>query len=409
MARLGAPSDMPTAIEQGAADTASTDRIDGLLSWVEIDRQAYCDNLCFFRRLIGEEVELSAVVKANAYGHGWREIAALALAAGADSFCVHSLEEALALRAAGHRADILVLGHIPLARLAEAVEADLRVALFNRATLERLLALASTGDQARPIRVHLKLETGTHRHGFAEHELESVLEGLRGSEALLLEGAYTHFANIEDTTDHRYARAQLRRFEDMLARIAAAGFRLRRRHAACSAAVLVVPETRFDMVRLGIGQYGFWPSKETLLSYRGAESKPASELKPVLSWKTRVAQLKTVSSDAYIGYGLSYRTTRETRLAVLPIGYSDGYDRRLSNRAYVLIRGQRAPVRGRICMNLTMVDITDIAEVALEDEVLLLGGQGNERIDAAQLASWADTIHYEVVARIRAEIPRIVV
>lgn len=385
----------------------SEDRLRGLSTWVEIDASAYRGNLAFFRRLVGDAVELSAVVKANAYGHGIREIAELAVAAGADSFCVHSLEEALDVRAAGHGLPILVLGHIPLARLDEAIAADLRIALFNRASLERLDALTATGTNRA--KVHLKLETGTHRHGIAEDELDTFLTILKAAPGVDLEGVYTHFANIEDTTDHGYARAQRARFETLVDRIRSAGLAPEVRHAACSAAALVVPETRFDMVRLGIGQFGFWPSKETLLSYRAAAGDDRAALEPVLTWKTRIAQLKTVPAGAFVGYGLTYRTTRTTRLAILPVGYSDGYDRQLSNQAHVLVAGRRAPVRGRVCMNLTLVDVSDIPEVALEDEVVLLGSQGSERVSAEQLAAWSGTIHYEIVARIRSTIPRLVV
>ena len=379
-----------------------------LLSWVEVSRGAYLHNLAFFRRHLGAGVELSAVVKANAYGHGMETIARLAVLGGADSFCVHSLEEALALKAAGFRQDVLVMGHVPLARLAEAVPHDLRLVLFNRRSAEELAGAAARAGQAA--RVHLKLETGTYRQGVGEEELEGFLDFLSRHRELRLEGAYTHFANIEDTTDHGYAERQLALFERLCRRIRAAGFDGVRRHAACSAASLVVERTHFEMVRLGISQYGLWPSKETRLSYklRHPESR-ADVLRPVLAWKTRISQTKEVPAGSFVGYGCTYQTTRPTRLAVLPIGYSDGYDRRLSNQAHVLVRGRRAPVRGRVCMNLTMVDVTDVPDVELEDEVVLLGRQGEQRVTAEDLAGWVGTIAYEVVSRIRPGLPRVLV
>jgi len=195
---------------------------------------------------------------------------------------------------------------------------------------------------------------------------------------------------------------------------------------ACSAATLLFPGTHFEMVRLGVSQYGLWPSKETYLSYRlehadadaeaaGADADPnatanaAGGLEPVLTWKTRISQLKDVPAGALVGYGCTYQTTRRSRLAILPIGYADGYSRRLSNQSYVLVGGRRAPVRGRVCMNLTMVDVTDVPGAALEDEVVLIGRQGEGRVTAGQLAGWIGTIHYEVVARIHPELPRLVV
>ena len=180
------------------------------------------------------------------------------------------------------------------------------------------------------------------------------------------------------------------------------------RHTACSAALILFDKTRFELVRPGIALYGHWPSKETYLSYRLAGG--ANDIfQPVLSWKTRITQIKDVPPDSFVGYGCTFRTTARTRLAVLPIGYSDGYDRSLSNLAYVLIRGRRAPVRGRICMNLTMVDITDIPGVRLEDPVTLIGEQKREQIGAEQLASWSGSISYEILARLSSHLPRFVV
>ena len=378
-----------------------------LNSWVEISRSAYLYNLAFFRQLLGPGVELSAVVKANAYGHDWRLISRLAEEGGADSFCVHSFEEAVALRRAGVDRDILVMGHVPLARIGEAVALDLRWGLYNRESAVEL-AQAARDRQCR-VRLHLKLETGTHRQGVGEDDLPWFLEFFEQHPEVIFEGVYTHFANIEDTTDHSYARYQRQRFELLTQRLGTGGAGKLIRHAACSAASLVVESTHFEMVRLGISQYGLWPSKETFLSYKLQHSGEQGEsaLRPVLAWKTRVSQVKTVPAGEFIGYSCSYQTTRETRLAILPTGYSDGYDRRLSNQGHVLIRGRRAPIRGRICMNLTMVDVTDVPGAGLEDEVVLLGRQGEQKVTAEDLAGLVGTIAYEIVARIRAEIPRI--
>ena len=188
------------------------------------------------------------------------------------------------------------------------------------------------------------------------------------------------------------------------------GFTKIKMHAACSAAILLFPETYFDMVRLGISQYGLWPSRETFVSYKIKHAQNGKDvLKPVMTWKTRVGQIKSVPTNQCIGYGCTYQTTRNTKIAVLPIGYADGYDRKLSNQGYVLIRGRRAPIRGRVCMNIFMVDITDIPGVKLEDEVVLMGRQGNEMITANYLAGLAGTINYEWVSRINPKLPRIIV
>ena len=375
--------------------------------WVEVSEQAYAHNLRFFRRLVGPDVELAAVVKSNAYGHGFEQVASLAARHGADSFCVHSLDEALALRRAGFSRDVLIMGPVPPGRLGEVVEADFRLVLFNRESAVRLAEL--TAAAGRAVRVHLKLETGTHRQGIDERELEWFVGFLGRHPLLVAEGAYTHFANIEDTTRHDYAEHQLERFRAAIRRLRTAGIEPPKRHAACSAATLVVPRTHLEMVRLGISQYGLWPSKETYLSYRLAHPEEEAVLEPVLAWKTRVTQLKQVPAGRHVGYGCTYQTTRSTQVAVLPVGYADGYDRRLSNQAYVLVRGRRAPVRGRVCMNLTMVDVTDVPGVELGDEVVLLGRQGDQEITADHLAGLIGTINYEIVTRINPDLPRIVV
>ncbi|MEO1082912.1 MAG: alanine racemase, partial [Acidobacteriota bacterium] len=344
-----------------------------LNSWLEIDAVAYRHNLSFLRGSIGPDVELSAVVKSNAYGHGLEAIARLAADGGADSFCVHSLEEALDLRRLGFGQDILVMGHIPLDRLGDAVAHNLRMVVYNPETLWRLGALAHDVG-VRP-RVHLKIETGTHRQGVDGDELDALVDMIGQHPQIDVEGAYTHFADIEDTTDHSYARDQLGRFQDALARLAARGVEPRCRHAACSAAAVLFPETHFDMARVGISQYGFWSSKETHLSYEHRHGDGGGP-RPILTWKARISQVKSIARGASVGYGRTWRATRDSRIAILPIGYSDGYDRAFSNAAHVLVRGRRAPVRGRVCMNLTMVDVTDIPDVQLEDEVVLLGRDG---------------------------------
>jgi alanine racemase len=382
--------------------------ISKLNTWIEISEAAYAHNLNFFRSRLSPATELSAVVKSNAYGHGLTQIANLALKYGADSFCVHSLEEALTLRKAGIECDILVMGHIPIKNLRLAVENNLRLVLYNGETLAELARIGL--EQKQPCRVHLKLETGTYRQGITQEQIPEFLELIKRTPEVKLEAIYTHYANIEDTTNHDYAFSQLNKFKEMASLIESGGFPGIKKHTACSAAILLFPETYFDMVRLGISQYGLWPSRETYVSYKITHTKNGEDvLKPVLTWKARVSQVKDVPADHRIGYGCTYQTTRRTRIAVLPVGYADGYDRHLSNQSYVLIHGRRAPVRGRVCMNLLMVDVTDIPEIKLEDEVVLLGAQGGEGISVEYLAGLCGSINYEFVTRINPAIPRIIV
>jgi len=373
------------------------------LSWIEVDAGAIACNLNKFSTQLPAATRLMAVVKGEAYGHGLLPVARVALEAGADWLGVFELEELARLRRAGITAPTLVLGYVPLADVAEAIALDARITVSSIATLEAASRAAAAAD--RPARLHLKIETGTHRLGLDGEALDRALERIAADPRLVLEGAHTHYANIEDTTEHDYARDQLERFGERLATIRQRGFEVRMPHTACSAAAILFPETYYCMVRVGISQYGLWPSKETYLSAL-VQGKDALELQPAMTWKTRVIQVKDVPAGAFIGYGCTYRTTRPTRLAILPVGYFNGYDRLLSNTGHVLIRGRRAPIRGRVCMNLTMVDVSDIPETALEDEVVLLGRQGDEHISAEQLAAWAQTINYEVVTRADPHAPR---
>lgn len=378
----------------------------GLSQWVEVSRGAIVRNLAQFRARIGPAPKLLAVVKANAYGHGLLEVSRVALGAGADWLGVNSVEEGAALRRAGIRAPVLVLGFVPLGALEEAVARDLRLTVYNAATLDRLAAAGRRlGKKAR---VHIKVETGTHRQGVPAAELLAFARRIRRRPELVLEGLSSHFANIEDTTDHSVPRRQLAAFEAALGGLAKAGIAVPVRHMSCTAAAILFPRTHFDLVRVGIGLYGLWPSKETYLSC-ALDRRELLTLEPALSWKARVAQVKRVAKGAAVGYGCTFRTTRRTTLAVLPVGYADGYDRGLSNAASVLVRGQRAPLRGRVAMNFIAADVTDIPGAEAEDEAVLIGAGGRERITAEQLAGLAGTIAYEIVARISPFVPRIVV
>jgi alanine racemase len=380
----------------------------GLTSWIELDGQAFFNNLKFFRQRIGEKTRLCAVVKANAYGHGIAQMAGLALDSGVDCFAVHSVDEALLLRSLSPTADVLILGPVPIPRLEEAVKGKFKICMYDKPVLKAL------SDVCRrlgvPAAVHLKMETGTNRQGIPLAELPQFLELLHRCPELSLEGIYTHFANIEDTTDHDYARFQMENFRKCAEAVEGAGFSPPIRHTACSAASLLFPETLADMVRIGISLYGLWPSRETYICYvlRSGNFKE-ERLEPVLSWKARVCQAKDVPEGACISYGCTYKTTHPSRIAVMPVGYFDGYDRHLSNNGHVLIHGKRAPVRGRVCMNFFMADVTHISGVHSGDEVVLIGRQGEEQITAGDIAERIGTIHYEVVTRLHPSIPRLVV
>jgi alanine racemase len=369
------------------------------LVWVEISKDALIGNIKQLRAIVGDDRILCPCVKANAYGHGLLETAKIFLEAGADWLAVNAVFEARALRMAGISAPIYILGYVPLDSLEEAAELDCRFIVYNKETIERLR------DINKEVRIHLKVETGNNRQGVLVKDLIDFAKYAKRFDNIEIEGLATHFANIEDTTDHSYAVNQLKRFNEAYEMLKAAGIDIPIRHCANSAATILFPETRFEMVRPGIASYGMWPSNETRVSYV-KENKNGLELKPAFTWKTKIAQIKKIPSGEYIGYGCTYRTTRETKLAILPVGYYDGYDRGVSG-AYVLIHGKRAPLCGRVCMNIIIVDITDIPESRLEDEVVLIGKSLNEKISTEQFAAFARTINYEVTTRVNDRIPRV--
>lgn len=392
--------------DPGKLPSVTSDRTAGLTTWVEISRAALVHNVRLFRGLVGKGTSLLAVVKANAYGHGLEPVAALCEEQGVEMLGVHTAEEVTALRRAGVRLPVLVMGYLTPAQVADVVAPDVHVLLSSRQVLEALAAHGRRLGVALP--VHVKVDTGTHRQGVEPAEAAGFAAAARTA-GLAVVGVATHFANIEDTTDHSYAFGQLERFRAALAAVQAKVGPVRHIHAACSAAALLFREADFTMARVGISLYGHWPSKETYLSWLLAHGRDGLKLEPMLAWRARVGQVKWVDAGAPVGYGLTYRPTRRCAIAVLPIGYADGYPRALSNRARVLLRGRPAPVVGRVCMDIVMVDATDIPGVAEGDVATLIGADGAETVTAEELAEQAGTINYEILARLSPALPRIVV
>ncbi len=374
------------------------------LKWVEIEESAPDWNLRQLKSCSTDDgILFCAVVKSNAYGHGVREMAALL--PSTDWFAVNSLDEGLELRQYGIRKPVLVLGHVLIDRLSEAVDADLRLTVYNLETLEKLEEVLSAESTCR---IHIKIETGTGRQGILPESLPEFICKAASIPGIEIEGLSTHFANIEDTLNHEYAEQQLRIFRDIVKTANESEVFPSVIHTACTAAAILFPKTHFNMLRTGIGLYGLWPSRETFLSAQSS-SIPVPDLRPVLSWYTRVVQIKELPAGSFIGYGCTYKTSRKTMLGVLPVGYADGYDRKCGMKAHVLIRGKRAPVLGRVCMNLVMIDLTDIPEARLEDRVVLLGRDNSEIITAEMMAEWVGSINYEIVTRISPFLPRIIV
>jgi len=360
-----------------------------------IDLAALRWNLRQARAKVGAQVKILSMVKANAYGHGAPAVARVLAEEGSDGFGVATLEEGVELRQAGIGKPILVVAGTYVEQLDQFFENNLTPVVHDLESLRRL----ENAVQARgtTMNVHLKIDTGMGRIGFLAAEIDSWLAELKKLRALQIEGVFSHFSTAEDVAGD-FTRAQLVTFSNQVQRLRAEGIAPPLVHLANSAATITFPAAYFDMVRPGIMLYGIYPS---------AAMANQTELKPVLSWQTRIVQLKKVPAGTSISYGQTFVTERESFIATLPVGYADGYSRLLSNRGAALVRGRRAPVAGRVCMDLTMLDVTAIANVQQGDEVVLLGRQGDAEITADEMAGWANTISYEVLTSIAARVPRI--
>ena len=373
--------------------------------WLEVDAQALRHNLHVFRQILSGGTKLAAVVKANAYGHGLAEVAPLA-GASADWLAVHTAAEARRLRELGLRNPVLIMGFIARGELHD-LDADIHVFVSTEEVLRWLGEYRRSSGILLPI--HLKIDTGTKRQGLDRSSIAEICRAAAG-EGLSIVGIATHFANIEDTLEHEFARRQLELFGDAIAVLRRElGGEVPYVHAACSAASLLFRETDFNLARIGISMYGHWPSRETRLTWILDHGRDGVKLEPTLSWRTVIGQLQRASTGESVGYGRTWRALRPTLLAVLPVGYADGYARALGNRARVLMGGRPVPVVGRVCMNMMMVDVTDLPGVAVGDEVVLLGRQGDSVVTAEELAELSGTINYEFLARLSPAIPRFVV
>ena len=361
-------------------------------TWAEVDLDALAHNAAIVRRTVAPS-RLLAVVKADAYGHGSVPVARHLEAEGlADAFGVAQAEEGFELREAGVRAPILVLNGVFGGAYREVLEASLTPVVFDPGQLEAFARAAGS----RGFDYHLKLDTGMGRLGLLPERLEGFLRTASRFPAARMTGLLTHFARA-DEADPRPTLEQLARFQHLLARIRAAGHRPLTVHAANSAAALAFPESRMDMVRVGLALYGYVP---------GA-TPPPGPLRPVMRWVSRIVALRRLPAGAPIGYGGRYRTSREASIATVPVGYADGLPRRLEGCGEALVGSRRCPLVGAVSMDLITVDVTDVPSAAPGDEVVLLGRQGSVSLDADTVAEAADTIAYEILTAVGRRVPRI--
>jgi alanine racemase len=366
-------------------------------SWIEIDARAYEQNLRAIESRLKTGVILCVVVKANAYGHDTATMVGLAQQNGVTHFGVDSIDEAIEVRKQTSTANIFVLGYTIPERMDDIISYNL---------IQSVLALADVArTRQATAKISIKIETGTQRQGVGERDLKSLLADVeRQGSALNLISVSSHFSCSEDLSKQSVCDDQNELFNEAIEEMARFGFAPTYQHISCSASTLLYPEVHHSMVRVGLIQYGLWPSQELrrkLLSN--------VELTPVLSWKARIAQVKDIPSGTPVGYGQSFVSDRPLRIAVIPVGYHDGYTRLLKGKSHMIVKGQKCRVIGNICMNMCMIDISAVADVKQDDEVTLLGRNGLNQITAADFADWMGTINYEVPTMIKAHLPRVVI
>ena len=370
-------------------------------TWIEVDRSALWNNLREIRRRIGDGCRLCGVVKANAYGHGAVPVGQELVASGVDYLAVATLGEAFELRDAGIGCPILVLGYTPPRHFEAAVDRDVTLAIYDRDAVSALEQCAAA--QGKPARVHVKVNTGMNRLGLRPEDVPAFLRDLQDRSNIVTEGLFTHFATSD--TDLEFASVQFQRFRRLLDEVTRAGLRPPICHAANSAATLSMPETHLDMVRCGIALYGLDPDEE--------KTPLPPSFQPVMGWKAEIVHVTHLAPGEGVSYGLEFVAERPTVVAVIPLGYADGFPRRPLTWGSVLLHGQWAPIAGRVCMDQTVLDVTDIVEsgqnVQQGDEAVLIGRQGDQYLSAEEVARRVGTINYDVVSRILARVPRVMV
>ncbi len=362
-----------------------------LRTWIEVDKKAIYHNIEEFRKIIKPSIKLMAVVKSNAYGHGLVDFAKTA-ENHVDWFGVDSITEGLKLRQKGLKKPILVLGYTLPSRVEDAAKNDISLTI---STLDALKHLALFKN---PPKIHIKIDTGMYRQGFFLKDLPRVIKLLKKFK-ISPDGIYTHLAAAKDRLYPSYSFKQIEDFKKADELFKKARFKNYLRHIAASAGTILYPEAHFDLVRIGIGLYGMFPTRESKI-------QTEVNLKPALTWKSIISEIKNVPKDAYIGYDLTEKTSRASKIAVVPIGYWHGFDRGFSNCGEVLINGKRCKVLGRVNMDMTVIDVSNVPNVKIGDEAIILGNSKKEKITAEDMALKIGTTNYEIVTRINPLIRR---
>lgn len=376
-------------------------------SVISISKSAYKNNLAFIRKQLNG-ARLCSVVKGNAYGHGLIPFVPMADEVGVDYFAVYSADEAYTLVSSiSNDADLFIMGMVEGDAIPWAIENGIEFCVHDMHRLNETTRFAKRlGMKAK---VHIEAETGMHRTGFEMDELPTVLEHVRANrEHLEMVGLFTHFAGAESLINDERVRDQALKFTGFHDRFKGASIEPRYAHQACSAVMMNYPDAIDGMARVGIMQYGFWPNQETWSRYSDATGDAKDPLRRLISWKSRVMAISKVEQGEYVGYGTSCAAQRDLRVAVVPVGYSHGFDRGLSNAGRVLIRGHLAPVIGIVNMNAICIDVTDVQGAERGDEVVMIGEQDGQQISVSSFSEMSEQLNYEMLTRLPRDIPRII-
>lgn len=378
-------------------------------SYIELSESAVKNNIEFIQNLLGDNIIFSSVVKGNAYGHGIENYCPLAYKYGVRHFSVFSADEALAVTSALPELDysLMIMGQIENDEIQWAIENGVEFYVFE---LDRLNAAIQTAKKIKTkARIHVELETGMNRTGFAQKELPTIFKIIENNlDCIDVRGVCTHFAGAESIANYKRVQDQYNRFKRVKNKLNSYSWLNAKNHTASSAATLRYPNSRLDLVRIGIFQFGFFPTQEIFVHYCSKNKTSISPMKRILSWKTHVMDVKMVKAGEFVGYGTSYFTNEPTRIALLPIGYSFGYSRSLSNQGKVLINGARFNVIGTVNMSMLAVDISSDDSIRKGDEVVLIGNQGDRELSVSSFSDFSQLINYEILTRLPKDIPRII-
>lgn len=375
-------------------------------SIIEINKKAYQNNLAFLKKMLGKKVIFSSVVKGNAYGHGIKEFVTMAHQSSVNHFSVFDVEEAkIVFETLGNKVTIMIMGFVADDDLPWVIENGIQFFVFER---YRLASATKTAKKLKlKAKIHIEIETGMNRTGFSKKELSRLAKYLiKETKHLDFVGICTHYAGAESISNYYRIENQIERFNEAIEIFKSHGIEAKIKHTACSAASMMFPETQMDLVRIGILQYGLWPSPEVLVTYLNSKKKKIDPLQRVISWKSEIMNVKRVKSGEFIGYGTSYMAKENMKIATIPLGYSHGYSRSLSNQGRVLIQGKRCAVIGTINMNMLSIDISEIEHVKKGDEVVLIGNQGELSITVSSFRELNNLLNYEFLSRISKSIPR---